>query len=56
METISINRKNIHEIPEIGVFLDSNLNFTISVFTWGKNLIFVYAKKYEKPAKYIILI
>ena len=27
-----INGKNIHEI---GVFLDSNLNFTIKVFIWG---------------------
>ena len=29
---MSINRKNIHEI---GVSLDSNLNFTIRVFTCG---------------------
>ena len=27
-----IDGKNIHEIPEIGGFLDSNLNFT--VLTW----------------------
>ena len=27
--------KNIHEIPEIRVFLDSNLNFTVRVFAWG---------------------
>ena len=25
---------NIHEIPEADVFLDSNLNFTIIVFSW----------------------
>ena len=25
---MSINGKNIHKIPENGVFLDSNLNFT----------------------------
>ena len=25
----------IHEIPEIGVSLDSTLSFTIRVFTWG---------------------
>ena len=25
---MSINGKNIHEIPEIGVFLDINLNLT----------------------------
>ena len=28
-----INGKNIHEIPETGAFLDSNLNFGIRVFT-----------------------
>ena len=35
--------KNVHET---GVFLDSNLNFTIRVLTWGlaNDLIF---KKYE---------
>ena len=32
---MSTNGKSIREIPEIGVFLDSNLNFTIRVFTWG---------------------
>ena len=32
LEIMSMNGKNIHEI---GVFLDSNLNFTIRVFTWG---------------------
>ena len=32
---MSINGKNIHEISEIGVFLDSNPNSSIRVFTWG---------------------
>ena len=31
---MSINGKK-HEIPETGVFLVSNLNFTIGVFTWS---------------------
>ena len=50
---MSINGKNIHKIPEIGVFLNGDLNFTIRVFTW--QMIFIYAKKYEKPTKHIIL-
>ena len=31
---MSINGKNIHKIPEIEVFLNGDLNFTIRVFTW----------------------
>ena len=43
---MSINGKNINEI---GVFLDSNLNFTIRVFTWGlANHLYIY-KNYKKP-------
>ena len=49
---MSINGKNIHEIPETGVFLDSILNFTIRVFTCGPKMIF--AKKYEKPGLCLI--
>ena len=33
---MSINGKSIYEIPEIGVFLDNNLYFSIKVFTSGK--------------------
>ena len=32
---MSIDGKNIYEIPEMRVFLDGNLNFRIRVFTWG---------------------
>ena len=32
---MSTDGKNIHEIPEIRVFPDRNLNFTIRVFTLG---------------------
>ena len=48
----SINEKNINEI---GFFLDSNLNFTIRVFTWGLTNDLHLCKKYEKPAKHVIL-
>ena len=49
---MSINGKYIHEI---GVFLDSNLNFTIRVFTWGlANDLHIF-KTNEKLAKPIIL-
>ena len=43
---MSINGKNIHEI---GVFLDSNLNFTIRVFTWGLTNDLDICKNYKKP-------
>ena len=32
--TVSINKKNVNEIPEIEVFLGHNLNFTVRVSTW----------------------
>ena len=32
LETMPINGKNVHEILDIELFLDSNLNFTIRVF------------------------
>ena len=52
---MSNNGKNIHEIPEIGVFLDSNLNFTIGVFTLGlANDLHICKKKYEKRSKHIL--
>ena len=47
-----INGKNIHEI---GVFLDSNLTFTIMVFIWGLADDLHICRKHEKPAKHIIL-
>ena len=34
MEILSI-RKNVNEMHKIEVFLGSNLNFTLRVFTWG---------------------
>ena len=43
---MSINGKNIHEI---GVFLDSNLNFAIRVFTWGLANDLHICKNCEKP-------
>ena len=49
---MSINGKNIHEIR---IFLDSNLNFTIRLFTWGLAYDLHICKKYEKPAKHIFL-
>ena len=33
--TMFINAKNVHEVPEVEIFLNINLNFTISVFTQG---------------------
>ena len=49
---MSINGQNIHEI---GAFLDSNLNFTIKVFTWDLANDLQTCKNYEKPTKHIIL-
>ena len=43
---MSINGKNIHEI---GVFLDSNLNFAIRVYTWGIANDLHICKNYKKP-------
>ena len=43
---MSINEKNVHEIR---VFLDSNLNFTIRVFTWGLENDLHICKNYKKP-------
>ena len=51
---MSTNGKNVHEIPEIEVFLDSNLDLKIRVFTWGLVSDLYICKKYEKSAKYII--
>ena len=52
---MSINRKNVHEIPEIEVLLNSYLHLKIRVFTWGQTNDHGICKKYEKPAKHIIL-
>ena len=46
--------KNINEIPEIEVFLGSNLNCSTRVFTWGLANDHDICKKYEKPAKHIL--
>ena len=43
---MSIDGKNIHEI---GVFLDSNLNFTIRVFTWDLANDLCICKNHVKP-------
>ena len=40
---------------EIGVFLDSTLNFTIRIFTRGLANDLHTCKKCEKPAKHVIL-
>ena len=32
---IRVNDKNVPELPEIEVFVDSNKNFTIKAFAWG---------------------
>ena len=49
---MSVNGKNI---PEIGVFLDSNLNFTIRAFTWGLANGLHINRYYEKNTKHIIM-
>ena len=41
------------KIPEIGVVLDRNLNFTIRVFNLGLANDLHMCKKYDKPAKHI---
>ena len=46
----------MEKLSEIGVFPDSNLNVTISVFTWGLENGVIYGKIFEKPVKHIILI
>ena len=46
-----INGKNIYEIR---IFLDSNLNFIIKVFTWGLTNDLHRYTKYKKLAKNII--
>ena len=49
---MSINGKH----SEIGAFLDSNLSFTIRIFTLDLANDLHICKKYEKPAKHVILI
>ena len=43
---------------ENGFFLDSNLSFTIRVFTWGlANDLYICIKNvYQKPAKHVSLV
>ena len=41
---------------EIGVFLDSNLSFTIRAVTWSLENDLHICKKYKIPAKHVILI
>ena len=50
---MSINGK---KHSEIGVFLDSNLSFTIRFFIWGVANDLHICKKYKIPAKNVILI
>ena len=52
---MSINEENVHEKPEIELFLDSNLNFTISVFSWGLPKIII-CKKNESLQNIFFLI
>ena len=52
---MSINEENVHEKPEIELFLDSNLNFTISVFSWGLAKI-ITCKKNESLQNIFFLI
>ena len=54
LEIISNNGKYIQELSEIGVFLESNRNFAIRVFTWGLAN-YLHISNYEKAAKHIIL-
>ena len=46
---------SLNEKKHSRVFLVSNLNFTIRVFTCGLANDLHICKKYEKPAKHIIL-
>ena len=52
LETMSINENKIHDT---GVFLYSNLNFTIRVFTWDLANDLHICKNYKKTTKHIIL-
>ena len=47
LETLSVDIKNVNEIPEIEVCLGSNLNFTIRVLTWGLANDVIYANDYN---------
>ena len=50
--------KNLEKPSENGFFLDSNLSFTIRVFTWGlANDLYICIKNvYQKPAKHVSLV
>ena len=50
---MSINGKDVYEVPEIDIFPESNLNFAIIVFTTDDLHI---CKKHEKPTKHILSI
>ena len=52
---MSISGKNLHEVPDIVVFVGSNLNFTVRIFALGLAHDLDIYKKSEKPANYIIL-
>ena len=47
------NKDNIHEIPEIEVFIDNLLNFTIRVFAWCLAIDQEITKKKKKSVKNI---
>lgn len=52
---MSINGGNVHEKSEIELLLDSNLNFTIRVFSWGLAKIII-CKKNESLQNIFFLI
>ena len=47
--------KNCYKIPEVEVFLGSNLNFTLRIFTWGPAKDHDKCKKDDEVAKHINL-
>ena len=56
LEKLSISKKNVIEIHDTEVCIDSNLSFTIRVLTWGiANDNHICKKKHDKLAKHIIL-
>ena len=56
LEKLSISKKNVIEIHETEVCIDSNLSFTIRVLTWGiANDNHICKKKHDKLGKRIIL-
>ena len=50
-----LEKDNIHEIPEIEVFIDNLLNLTIRVFAWCLEIDNEIYKRYKKSVKNITL-